>query len=194
MRPAGRWLAPRSLVGLALFVLVGDPDQGVDNAGTGAMLLAAGAVTAVVVALLVWLRSKTNAALRAAVYGICAGLYFGLSAMFTKPVLKELHVSVWDAAGDWRTWALLGFGFIAFMIQQLSLSTGQLAPAVAAVSVANPAISVVLGILLFQERLTRPTWHIFISLAALLAALWGAVMITMANKGDRNAGSRRAAP
>jgi hypothetical protein len=76
----------------------------------------------------------------------------------------------------------LGFGFIAFVIQQLSLGTGQLAPAMAAVSVANPAISVILGILLFQERLTRPGWHVVVALAALLAALGGAVVITVANR------------
>ena len=182
------------VIGLALFVLVGDPDQGVDNAPTDEMLLAIAAVVAIVAALLFWLRSKDNPALRAAVYGVCAGLFFGLSAMFTKPVLKDLHVSVWEAAGDWRPWALLGFGFIAFLIQQLSLSSGQLAPAVAAVSVANPAISVILGIILFQEQLTRPGWHVVVAFAALFAALGGAVMITMANRETEMPGLTDAAP
>jgi hypothetical protein len=107
---------------------------------------------------------------------------FGLSATFTRPVLNDLHVSVGEAAGDWRTWALLGFGFAAFLIQQLSLATGQLAPAMAAVSVSNPGVSVLLGILLYQERLTPPGWHIVIASAALLAALGGAVLITLANR------------
>jgi EamA domain-containing membrane protein RarD len=43
-------------------------------------------------------------------------------------------------------------------------------------------VSVVLGILLYQERLTRPTWHVFVAVAALLAALAGAVIITLANR------------
>jgi hypothetical protein len=64
----------------------------------------------------------------------------------------------------------------------MSLATGQLAPAVAAVSVSNPAISVVLGIALYEERLTRPGWHVVVALAALLAALGGAVLITLANR------------
>jgi drug/metabolite transporter (DMT)-like permease len=192
--PLGHWLTQQNVnrrqvlgaavvvVGLALFILVGDPDQGVNNAPTRDFVIAALAISAVVAALLIWLRSKTAPALRAAVYGVCAGLYFGLSAMFTKPVLDDLHVSVADAAGDWRTWALLGFGFVAFLIQQLSLATGQLAPAMAAVSVSNPAISVILGILIYEERLTRPGWHVVVAFAALLAALGGAVMITMANR------------
>jgi drug/metabolite transporter (DMT)-like permease len=93
-----------------------------------------------------------------------------------------LHVSIGDAATDWRTWALLGFGFCGFVVQQLSLATGQLAPAIAAVSVSNPAVSVVLGIILFDERLTRPDWHVLVALAALLAALAGATAITLANR------------
>jgi drug/metabolite transporter (DMT)-like permease len=77
---------------------------------------------------------------------------------------------------------LLGFGFAAFLLQQLSLATGQLAPAMATASVANPAISVILGLLLFQERLTRPGWHVVVAGVALLAALGGAILITLANR------------
>ena len=108
------------------------------------------------------------------VLGVCAGLYFGLAAGFAKPVLQDLNVSVGEAAGDWRTWALLAFGFVGFLLQQLSLATGQLAPAMAAVSVSNPAVSVLLGIALYEERLTRPSWHVAVACAALLAALGGA--------------------
>lgn len=111
------------VVGLALFVLVGDPDQGVDNAPTKDLLLAVLAVSLCAGALLVWLHTKTAPALRAAVLGVCAGLFFGLSAVFSKPVINDLHVSIGQAAGDWRTWALLGFGFLGFLIQQLSLAT-----------------------------------------------------------------------
>jgi drug/metabolite transporter (DMT)-like permease len=192
--PLGYWLTSQHVarrqvlgaavvvVGLAAFVLVGDPDEGVDNASTAGFVLATLAIAAVVAALLLWLRTKSSRALRAAVLGVCAGLFYGLSASFAKPVINDLHVSIGEAAGSWETWALLGFGFIAFVIQQMSLASGQLAPAMAAVSVANPAVSVILGILLFDERLTPPGWHIAVACAALLAALGGAVLITLADR------------
>jgi drug/metabolite transporter (DMT)-like permease len=192
--PLGHWLTNQQVVrrqvlgagvvvvGLAMFVLVGDPDAGVATAATADLLIAALAIAAVTAGLLLWLRNQRSRALKAAVLGVCAGLFYGLSATFAKPVINDLHVSIAHAAADWRTWALLGFGFIAFVIQQLSLATGQLAPAMAAVSVANPAVSVILGILLFEERLTRPGWHVVVALAALLAALGGAVLITLANR------------
>jgi drug/metabolite transporter (DMT)-like permease len=192
--PLGYWLTNQQVVkrqvlgagvvvvGLAMFVLVGDPDAGVATASTTALLIAALAIAAVAAVLLVWLRTQRSRALKAAVLGVCAGLFYGLSASFAKPVINDLHVSLAETAGDWRTWALLGFGFIAFVIQQLSLATGQLAPAMAAVSVANPAVSVILGILLFEERLTRPAWHVLVAIVALFAALGGAVLITLADR------------
>ena len=141
--------------------------------------------------LLLWLRAKTSAAVRAAVLGVSAGLFFGLSASFAKPVLDDLHVSIGEAAGDWRTWALLGFGFIAFLIQQLSLATGQLAPAMAAVSVSNPAVSVLLGIALYEERLTRPAWHVPVAVAALVGRVRGRGSDHARQPRDRAAGRSR---
>ena len=204
--PLGHWLTSQNVnrrqvagagvvvVGLALFVLVGDPDSGVENAATSSLVLACAVVSTMVIALMLWQRTITAPALRAAVLGVCAGLFFGLSAVFSKPVLNDLHVSIGEAAGDWRTWALLGFGFIAFVIQQLSLATGQLAPAVAAVSVANPVVSVMLGIILYDERLTRPAWHVAVACVALLAALAGAVLITLANRETEMPGRTTSTP
>jgi drug/metabolite transporter (DMT)-like permease len=192
--PLGHWLTSQHVarrqvlgagvvvVGLAMFVLVGDPNQGVDDASSAGLVIAAVVTCAVVALLMLWLRTGVAASARAAVLGLCSGLLFGLAATYAKPVLDDLQTGLAAAAGDWRTWALLGFGFAAFLIQQLSLATGQLAPAMAAVSVANPTLSVILGILLFQERLTRPGWHIVIAVVALLGALAGAVLITLANR------------
>lgn len=170
------------VVGLALFVLVGDPNAGVDDTSTRNFIVASVIVCAIVAVLMLWVRRQRAPALRAAVLGVCAGLLFGLSATFDKPMLNDLHVSIGDAVTSWALLGLVGFGFIAFLIQQLSLATGQLAPAMAAVSVANPGVSVVLGILLYQERLTRPIWHVFVAIAALLVALAGAAIITLANR------------
>jgi drug/metabolite transporter (DMT)-like permease len=166
--PLGYWLTAQHVarrqvlgagvvvIGLALFVLVGAPDAGVENTSTESLLLAVLVVSAVVAVLLLLSQGKASAAARAAVLGVFAGLYFGLSAGFAKPVLHDLHVSVGEAAGDWRTWALLGFGFVGFLLQQLSLATGQLAPAMAAVSVSNPAVSVLLGITLANRETEMP--------------------------------------
>ena len=104
------------VVGLAMFVLVGDPDAGVDDASALGLVTSVVVISAVVVLLMLWLRTATGPSVRAAVLGLCSGLLFGL----------------------------------------LSPATGQLAPAMAAVSVANPANGVTPRDSPDQERLTRP--------------------------------------
>ena len=48
-----------------------------------------------------------------------------------------------------------------------------------------------LGILLYQERLTRPGWHVLVAFTVLLAALGGAVLITTANRETPMPGQQR---
>ena len=56
----------------------------------------------------------------------------------------------------------------SLLFQLLSLSTGRLVPSVAAVSVANPVVSVMLGALVLQERLEKnPPWHAVVAVGAL---------------------------
>src|SRR6185437_8759678 len=82
------------VIGLAMFVVVGDPDAGVDDASTEGMVIATVVISAAVVVLMLWLRTKTAPSLRAAVLGLCAGLLFGLSATFAKPVINDLHSGI----------------------------------------------------------------------------------------------------
>jgi drug/metabolite transporter (DMT)-like permease len=81
-------------------------------------------------------------------------------------------------------------GVLGFVLQQVSLGTGRLAPSVATVSVANPLVGILIGVLLLDERFSRPTWHIVSALVGLGLALIGAVVISLA----REAGKERAAP
>ena len=192
--PFGHWLSGQNVVrrqilgaavvviGLSLFVIVGDPDDGVDTPSSSAAYLLASAAVSALGAFAMWRGSHAALSRKAAAYGIAAGLWFGLSATFTKETLEQLHQGIGEVLSHPEVYGLLGFGAIAFVVQQLSLATGQLAPAMAAVSVANPFISVLLGIVLFDERLTRPWWHVLVASLGLAAALYGAVVITLSNR------------
>jgi uncharacterized membrane protein len=68
------------------------------------------------------------------------------------------------------------------VIQQVSLGTGRLAPAVATVSVANPVVSVLIGIVLLDERLSRPAWHVLVAVIGLGLTFVGAVVISLARE------------
>ena len=84
-------------------------------------------------------------------------------------------------------------GIVAFALQQVSLSAGFLATSVATVSVSNPIVSVALGTLLFDERLSRPAWHVVVAVCGLALAMLGAVAISIAREKERRQGSRAGA-
>jgi uncharacterized membrane protein len=69
------------------------------------------------------------------------------------------------------------FGFV---VQQVSLGTGRLAPSVATVSVANPVVAILIGIVLLDERLSQPAWHIVIAVIGLGLTFVGAVVTALA--------------
>ena len=82
----------------------------------------------------------------------------------------------------WECYAVAVAGVLGFVLQQVSLGTGRLAPSVATVSVANPIVGILIGILLLDERLSRPGWHIVVAVIGLGFALVGAVVISLARE------------
>ena len=134
--------------------------------------------------------------MKAAVYGTVAGVLFGLSSALTKPTLDYLHESVGTMLSHWECYALAVAGVLGFVLQQVSLGTGRLAPSVATVSVANPLVGILIGILLLDERLSRPGWHILVAVVGLGLALVGAVVISLAREAtsEQGAGRGRAGP
>jgi drug/metabolite transporter (DMT)-like permease len=174
------------LCGLALFAIFGDPAGGRDNAPGGEWALAI-AVLAVVCAVLLVFGGSRGLTVKAAVYGTVAGILFGLSAALTKPTLDYLHAGIDELLTHWQPYMLAIAGVLGFVLQQISLGTGRLAPSVATVSVANPVVGILLGIFLLDERLSRPAWHVLVACIGLALALVGAVVISLARETGKHA-------
>jgi drug/metabolite transporter (DMT)-like permease len=171
------------VLGLALFALYGDPAGGKENAPNDEWTIAI-VVLGGLCGVLLFLGRHGTPTKVAAVYGTVAGILFGLSAALTKPTLELLHEGVGVMLSHWQCYALAVAGVLGFVLQQVSLGTGRLAPSVATVSVANPIVGVLLGILLFDERLSRPAWHVVVAVIGLALALGGAVLISLVSQAD----------
>ena len=168
------------VIGLALFARYGDPAGGLENAPHGEWAIAIAVIAVVSAVLLAFAGGSLTR--KAAVYGTVAGILFGLSAALTKPTLDYLHASIGELLSHWEPYALAIAGVLGFVLQQVSLGTGKLAPSVATVSVANPVVGILLGILLLDERLSRPAWHVVVACIGLGLALVGAVVIAVARE------------
>lgn len=171
------------VLGLALFAIFGDPAGGRENAPGDEWAIAI-AVLALVCAALLMFGGGGGLTAKAAVYGTVAGILFGLSSALTKPTLELLHVGVEEMLSHWEPYALAVAGVLGFVLQQVSLGTGRLAPSVATVSVANPVVGILLGVVLLDERLSRPAWHVIVACIGLGLALAGAVVISLARQAD----------
>jgi drug/metabolite transporter (DMT)-like permease len=169
------------VLGLALFAIFGDPAGGRENAPGGEWAIAIAVLAALSGALLVF-GGRGGLTVKAAVYGTVAGILFGLSAALTKPTLEFLHAGLGELLSHWEPYVLAIAGVLGFVLQQVSLGTGRLAPSVATVSVANPVVGILLGIVLLDERLSRPAWHVAVACTGLALALVGAVVIALARQ------------
>jgi drug/metabolite transporter (DMT)-like permease len=175
------------VIGLALFAIFGDPAGGRENA-PGAEWAIAIAVLVAVCGVLLWFGRSGGLTMRAAVYGTVAGILFGLSAALTKPTLEFLHEGISELLSHWEPYALAIAGVLGFVLQQVSLGTGRLAASVATVSVANPIVGILLGVVLLEERLSRPAWHVVVACIGLGLALAGAVVISLARQSSGEPG------
>ena len=123
------------VLGLAVFTGVGEAAEGNDNAPASQWAVAV-IVFGAAAGVLLYLGGRGAASRKAALYGACAGVLYGLSASLCKPTVEILSDGGVSAVLEsWELYAFAGAGILAFVVQQVSLATGQLAPAVATVSV-----------------------------------------------------------
>jgi len=182
------WLAAAGVVvALAAFIVIGDPAPGLDDAPSWEWAIAL-AVVAVAAAVCVFFGRHLRPPRRAAALGGAAGMLFGISASLAKPVVEELDDGLAATVGDWRTWAMIGTGAAAFFIQQGALATGQLAPAVATTSLANPVVASIVGILILEEGLAGGP----VRKAFAIAALGGAALCACVLAGHEQSGDAAA--
>jgi len=170
------------VIGLSLFVYFGDPAGGNSTASNGQWAITISVFSLLCVLTIVFGGRAGGLSRRAAVYGTVAGVLFGLSSSLAMPTLVYLHESVRTMLTHWECYALAVVGVLAFVIQQVSLGTGRLAAAVATVSVANPVVAVLIGVVVLDERLSRPAWHIVVAVVGLGLTFVGAIVISLARE------------
>jgi drug/metabolite transporter (DMT)-like permease len=177
------WGAIAIVIGLGLFVSFGDPAGGNSSASNAQWAITIAILSLLCVLMLAF--GGGGLSRKAAVYGTVAGVLFGLSSSLAIPTLDYLHQSVGTMLSHWECYALAVVGLLGFVIQQVSLGTGRLAPAVATVSVANPVVSVLIGIVVLDERLSRPAWHVIVAVIGLGLTFVGAIVISLARETAR---------
>ncbi len=194
--PLGAWLSAQRIsrrdviaafaviAGLAAFLAISDPGGGRDDAPFDEWAIA-GAILIAATALFARAGLWRSGAIRAALLGTAAGLLFALVSALTKGAVEGLTDNgVAALLGDWHLYSLIAIGFAGLTLTQLALKAGVLAPAIASTSIVNPAVSVVLGVTLFDETLHHTALGSIASGFALLVMFGGIVALANSRRPD----------
>jgi len=168
--------AGATVVGLVLFVAVGQPQGGTTNPSATAWWIAGLVIAAVMVVLATSSRRRTGAT-AAALAATAAGFGFAFQAAVTKVFVTQLGGGVVALLGSWTTYALIVSALAGFALQQSALKTGFLAPAMAASNAATLAVSVILGITVFQESMSHGGGRLVPAVVGLGIALVGVLTL-----------------
>jgi drug/metabolite transporter (DMT)-like permease len=174
-----------TLVGLSLFLSAGQPQGGPNHPGAATWWTAC-LVTLGLVAVFGLGGRRLKGADMAITLGIAAGLAFGLRAAVTKTFVTHLGDGLLALAGTWSSYVLLVTAPLGFGLQQSALKTGVLAPAMASSNSVTLFASVVLGIVVYGETLSKTgTAPVASAVVGLLVAGGGIVLLAGSSTPDQ---------
>jgi drug/metabolite transporter (DMT)-like permease len=164
------WLQAAALsVALAVFLVVGDPTEGVTEAAWGHWVLPMGLMLAVVAVAVAVATTVRLPAVQALLLGTAAGLLFGLSSALTEYVTRQFDHGLTHVLTSWQLYAVVVTGVLGLYLQQRGYQVGPLSASFPAFTVAEPLGAAVIGLTVLQERLrSGPLGTAFVMLAVLV--------------------------
>jgi len=163
-----------TLVGIIFFVSAGQPQGGNQHPGAAAWWTAVLVIYALVIVLFL-VGARFSGAAKALTYGAAAGLGYGLQAAVTKTFVTEVGSGILALLSSWSIYVLILSALTGFALQQSSLKTGVLAPAMASANSVSLFTSVILGIAVYDEMISKSgaghTGSAFIGLAIALVGI-----------------------
>ncbi|MSO79084.1 MAG: hypothetical protein EXQ79_05705 [Acidimicrobiia bacterium] len=140
------------IVGLSVFVTVGDPRGTSSTATTLGWMLAGAFVFLVAGAAVVLGRRAGAGSERALLFGLATGTLYALTAVLTRATVDLFDHGVLDSLGHWQPYVLVAVSIVGLVINQSAFQAGHLAASLPAIAVTNPVLASVLGVVLFNER------------------------------------------
>ncbi len=166
-----------TLVGIVFFVSAGQPQGGTPHPSSTAWWVACVTTGALIVILFEVGRRFTGAS-KALTFGAAAGLGYGLQAAVTKTFVTEIGSGIPALLSSWSVYVLIISAVSGFAFQQSALRTGVLAPAMASSNSVTLFSSVLLGIGVYGETLSKSgTSHTGSTVVGLLVAIVGIALL-----------------
>jgi drug/metabolite transporter (DMT)-like permease len=186
-RPSGReWLWALVVVGgLAAFLIAARPSPG--RVALDADVLAWAVVSGVgVIGLLTALGLRWPWGHAPALLGAAAGVGYGVVAALLKQTMTIARSGVVPLLSDWPLYAFVAVGGVSLALTQMAYRAGPLSHSMPALTVTDPAASVALGTLAFEESLATDALSIAIQVIGFVTMVAAAAQLARRTKMDQD--------
>jgi len=115
---------------------------------------------------------------RAMLTGAAAGLVFGIQDALTRQTLQALHSGGFGGMlSTWAPYALVGAGATGIWLMQSAFSAGPLNVSLPAISAGEPVVGILLGVIVFGDRIQDTPGELAIYAGGLAALVIGVIMV-----------------
>jgi drug/metabolite transporter (DMT)-like permease len=138
----------------------------------------AAAVIAGIAAILVHAGHRRSGPLRAGLTGAGAGLVFGIQDALTRQTLEVLQGNSFTVLfTSWSAYALVGAGVVGIWLMQSAFSAGPLHSSLPAISACEPVAGMLLGVLVFGDRIQVSAGVLAMEASGLAALVAGVILV-----------------
>lgn len=173
---------------VAVIVTVGNPTAGASRASLHTWLWVA-AVLGPAMAVCLLAARVASATAAAVLLAVVSGTLWGLFAVLTKAVVNRLDVTSWAGIGallgtpELYAWALVAVAGTA--LQQASFRSGALTASLPTMTVAEPVVASVLGVVVLGETLRPGETGVFVLVVAVGAMIAGTAALARGEAATR---------
>lgn len=126
-----------------------------------------------------WQRSRTRSA---ALLGTAVGIIYAATAALLKALTDIAAHGLLQLVSSWQLYCVLALGAAGLLLNQLTFQAGPIAAGLAATAAIDPLLSIVVGVLVYDERISRGPGGGAV-LVALVVAL-GLAVVQLARSSD----------
>ena len=168
------------VIGLAAFMTVSRPNEGARILPTHLVVALTGAsIAAIGLSLLGASRVASPSRRRAALIALAGGIALGSSSALIKTFLTLFGRHGLGVLGRPATYALIVLGGAALVLTQNAFQAGPLGPVLAILTVTEPVIGVVVGLVGLNERIARGPTSVTLELLTAVATITAVTLLCM---------------
>lgn len=175
---AREWIgAGAIIVGLAVFIAVGNPHGGHTNALPWPNWVFSGGTIVVIVGALVAFARRRNAALQATILALGAGMLYGLQDALTQRTMALLGHGVLAVLVNWPAFSVVAIAVVGILLAQSAFEAAPLSASLPAITAAEPLTGIAFGVGVYHEYLDLSPAPLALELLGLVVAVVGVVLV-----------------